>query len=1017
MDIGGDIESNIRVVGTAVGADQFSRLEAALQKLHLQVSKGAGASKAAATSAAMHTEASRQNASAAEVAARRQEMLAIALAKVDVQLRADTVSAQKLAQATRESSNMANAAQDAQKKHAASVSSVGSQIQSVIVKYGIAAVAIREFANTIKAAAKFDEGVDKLAVSARSSGLAWDEIGDKIRNVAMEAAKGTIFDGTQMLGAMEKFRDRGYEVIKLTEEQMHLMGELATATMQDIDVVSDATATAMRQFSIPISRMSDVVEIQNNAMREAGLTAEQFREAITGAGAAAAQSGTSLASYVAIVTRLKQLGYDSSQFEKLFTATLAAPTPEQLRVFQRRGVSPYKAPEEFNNGIGLMTAVQALGETLPGRLGESVRESATAARIRAETMRKNAEETQSMQEELLKLADAQDAVAGRTRMYEELVGAITEKIEGLKNAQAEWKDQLKETTAALTKAKTILEETKKSLSLLGDPKISGMQAFDDHIAQLQLTVKQQELQVLRTEDATVAYANTLVDTTGKVVDLRSELEKLRSVELSGEKAYNEQAYRIQQQIKEAQLKQLKLAPHQLFENNAFDAQIAKLQRQFSIVNLERDLRFDPARKAIADSVDAASGKTAMTPEEAKARAGALSAAMRNTAPATAAANAALEAAQRDAQRAQLERDVQFGPDELRIQQAARDAEARLGLRPAEQSASVLLASIPQLEATYASVNRSVEGLTVTKEQLDKVVAAYDEKIGEQTVILDGYKRGLDESKRSADAMEKQMADLQTRFEEMEKPIKDQAVLLDEMGKAGFTAADGYEILGKRAGAAMTALLGATDADGNRANVKSLAEMAEQMERIKETAKDAFDVENDLYGVAARAAAAKRNAEITVGSAVINVVDGVINNIKSSDYSGGGFLDAARGAAGLPARGVTPITPEARARIEAMSPEERDAFYRRIYPNVQRRANGGIVSGVGNRDTVPAFLTPGEEVLTKNDPRHQRNGGGGKTELHIHGNIVLNHEKDEQAFFRRLSTYLEDERKRAAAGMA
>jgi len=47
-------------------------------------------------------------------------------------------------------------------------------------------------------------------------------------------------------------------------------------------------------------------------------------------------------------------------------------------------------------------------------------------------------------------------------------------------------------------------------------------------------------------------------------------------------------------------------------------------------------------------------------------------------------------------------------------------------------------------------------------------------------------------------------------------------------------------------------------------------------------------------------------------------------------------------------------------------------------NAQKFASGGVVPGTGNRDTVPAMLTPGEVVLNKEQQRALLNGGGGRS---------------------------------------
>lgn len=50
----------------------------------------------------------------------------------------------------------------------------------------------------------------------------------------------------------------------------------------------------------------------------------------------------------------------------------------------------------------------------------------------------------------------------------------------------------------------------------------------------------------------------------------------------------------------------------------------------------------------------------------------------------------------------------------------------------------------------------------------------------------------------------------------------------------------------------------------------------------------------------------------------------------------------------------------------------------------KKAMGGMVTGFGAQDTVPALLTPGEEVLRRNDPRNARNGGGGGLTVNVNG---------------------------------
>jgi len=83
--------------------------------------------------------------------------------------------------------------------------------------------------------------------------------------------------------------------------------------------------------------------------------------------------------------------------------------------------------------------------------------------------------------------------------------------------------------------------------------------------------------------------------------------------------------------------------------------------------------------------------------------------------------------------------------------------------------------------------------------------------------------------------------------------------------------------------------------------------------------------------------------------------------------------------------------------------------------VPRYAAGGVVGGIGTGDTVPAMLSPGEEVLTPSDPRHRSNGGAGFT-INFHGPVSIRSDDDIKQLARSLSKQLYQEHRRVAAGM-
>lgn len=77
------------------------------------------------------------------------------------------------------------------------------------------------------------------------------------------------------------------------------------------------------------------------------------------------------------------------------------------------------------------------------------------------------------------------------------------------------------------------------------------------------------------------------------------------------------------------------------------------------------------------------------------------------------------------------------------------------------------------------------------------------------------------------------------------------------------------------------------------------------------------------------------------------------------------------------------------------------------------ANGGIVPGRGTSDTVPALLTPGERVLTKNQNAAYERGG---VTINFNGPVNASSDADLKRLTRKISEELYKEHRRVAAGM-
>lgn len=828
--------------------------------------------------------------------------------------------------------------------------------------------------DSVAAGLEFDKSASIVGMSIASQAGGFDAARQQVQDAAGQGSAGTMFDKSKVLESLEKLRDSPDVLNEITQnmDRFTPIVQAATATMQDLAVVTDTMDAAMDHFNIPLSETERIAAAVTVAFRETRLTADELGAAINAAGSSALATGTSFESFVAITGRLKAINFDAGQigaFEKKLFAALSAPTAKQLAALQQSGVSPYVAPEAFDPALAAGQSLSDAGAKLPGILGKAVGAAGAGLTGTAATAKAQQQAVQDAAAELVRLAGAQDKAEASLRAYDVLAKAAAADVKELQNAGAGFKTQLTDTTAALQDAKAGMAEVRAEIQALTNPRLTGMDAFDDEIAKLELAAKREELQLLRSAEAGAKFGDSLKESAGNAADLKTRLQELKSAELVGERAYNDRAFTIQQEIKQFELQKLKLAPHQLFEQNALSQQIARKQREFQIVNLEKDLSFDPARKSIDDALRG--NAAAMRPEDVIAEAQRIGPRLGAAQDREQAGKARVDAARRAVQEKSLERDVTFGEDLNDIRIAQRNAARAAGIAPGEQDAADILASLPKLVGEYSSLRDQTADLTTKQEALEKVVRTYDKAIGDATKTMDHYQSRADLAKTSVDELAASTKLMEERFAGLPKIAKDALDLLTEIGNAGFTAGQAIEFMGARTGGMLTALLGPK---GERvAELEKLRDLLKDLEAPKNAAKE---VEGTSYGQAQLAKAVVENMQIDAGTVILSGAKGFVENVGNA------------------------------TDLRNYLPESWGGY--------QKKANGGLVPGYGYGDKVPAMLTPGEEVLRRDDPRHQMNGGGG-TVINIM-NPVVRSEADLDAIADRVSRAIAKEHRRAALGM-
>jgi len=962
---------------------------------------------------------------------------------------------------------------NSQKKAGDGTKALANELKGLVLQYIGIAAAINFVKTSFESAMHFDEQLDKIAVSSSRMGVSFKDAGEKLHALALNTSKTagydingvggnqSIFDESQILTGLEKFRDRGFDVFHMTQEQLKPVLDAAVATVQDLGQVSDATAIALQQFGMSIEETGTVADVMVSAFKESGLTAEEFATSVSAAGAAARASGTDLAEYTAVLVRLKQLGIENgAQFQKLFFAAINAPSAQQLKAFSDAGVSPYVSSSSYGKASDLAATsdignAAKMAENLGfDRIADSLQKARLGAAQFFEQFNRPAAEMAANVEravqELVDLQAALEKVDGQTTVYTTLVTSLKGEIDGLKVSQAEWKTKLDETTKSLT-------DVTKQIDGLTSIALPGMHEMDVAIEQSDLRAKAFQLQMLQNAESTRAFERSIRDLNdqvhdqeratermrrsyedvgaalekakGKASGLEAALQKLRNPELAGESAFDDKAFGIKQQIDALNLRKSKLSPIDLFGANQIDAQVAALQKQLEQTNLERSLQFDPQKRAIeqaAHASDIRTGKATGPTTEADAisridrltdqylkqekrvksltrehdlearairdagdatqalkdRVDEVTDAMDRAKRATQDQTDALKDLQDATTKLKLEEAVKYGPDQLRIKEAQYRAKQAVGLTPQEQSADSIIGSIPALVQQYKDLAK--------ERDFDRAqVMKYDDQIRSSEAVLKIYQSRLDDSKVHHEQLTDEIKRQEEQFARMPKAYKSEIDILDELSGHVLNAGLAYDMLGKRGGGALVALIGQ-----NGENAGKLQELADVMGSQGGAASSASEASSSLFDEAQAVRAAFHNLQIEVGTGLADSMAGLTGAIIT-------LTNAILGSKDIP-KNITEHTPigglasgAGKASVGDWGGAGKDFGLVLLDPfnlrSVFGLASGGIVPGRGSRDTVPAMLTPGEEVLRRDDPRHRANGGG--VTVILNGDVHVNREQD------------------------
>ena len=224
----------------------------------------------------------------------------------------------------------------------------------------------------------------QMGVVSALSGATGDDL-EKLKNGAIDMAKGTEFSGQQVGEAFEYMALAGWETNDMLEGSTAIL-DLATAGQLDLAKAPDIVTDTLSMFSYKTEDAGKVADIFAKSQSNANLSTEQLSEALVQGGASAAAAGLSLEETSAMLSIFADQGLKGGSAGTALSAMLRDlknKSEEGAVAIGDASVAIYDAQGNFRSMADIMSDI----EKATASMTDEQRDAAISAVLGDEAMR------------------------------------------------------------------------------------------------------------------------------------------------------------------------------------------------------------------------------------------------------------------------------------------------------------------------------------------------------------------------------------------------------------------------------------------------------------------------------------------------------------------------------------------------------------------------------------------------------------------------------------------------------
>lgn len=215
----------------------------------------------------------------------------------------------------------------------------------------------------VKSAADFEKTLSGVKAV---SGATADEM-EKLRKKAMQIGEDTSFSSTQAALAMEELVKAGIKVDDVLNGAADATVALAAAGGTDLPRAAEIASAAMNNFNLTAKDMPRVADLIAGAANASAIDVGDFGESLKQAGASAALVGLSFDDLAVAITAMGNAGIkgsDAGTSLKTFLSNLQPSTKEQIKLFDRLGITTDGLKNKFFDAQGSVRSMSEIAGVL-----------------------------------------------------------------------------------------------------------------------------------------------------------------------------------------------------------------------------------------------------------------------------------------------------------------------------------------------------------------------------------------------------------------------------------------------------------------------------------------------------------------------------------------------------------------------------------------------------------------------------------------------------------------------------